>query len=203
MRVSGLTVDVEVVFSEDLGSLVDRVSGSVKDSTEHVLRDGELHGGTRELDVGGLDVDSRGSFENLHSFRARQRRNATSEEGSQRERAAGLLSALASPTERQASRIPPSPGSKPSDPCTFHLPCRRAKMTSREETDLDDSLLSGHFEDLTSSLRSIGQGEGDDLVVGSKLEGEKFERAARSVRGDDEVKEGEEAWSERVEMVAR
>lgn len=59
------TVDVEVVLSKDLGSLVDGVTRSVEDSALHVLRDGQLHGRSRELDVGRLDVDARRALEDL------------------------------------------------------------------------------------------------------------------------------------------
>jgi hypothetical protein len=60
-----LTVDVEVVLGKDLGSLVDGITRSVEDSTLHVLRNGQLHGRSRELDVGRLDVDTRRALEDL------------------------------------------------------------------------------------------------------------------------------------------
>lgn len=59
------TVDVQVVFGEDLGSLVDGVSGTVEDATEHVLGHGELHRGPGELDVRRLDIDSGRPLEDL------------------------------------------------------------------------------------------------------------------------------------------
>ena len=61
----GLTVDVDVLFSKDLGSLVDGVTRSVEDSTLHIFRNGELHAASRELDVGSLDIDTGGSFKDL------------------------------------------------------------------------------------------------------------------------------------------
>jgi hypothetical protein len=60
-----LTVDVQVILGKDLRSLVDGVTWTVEDSPKHVLRDGELHRWTWELDVGGFDVDSRRPLEHL------------------------------------------------------------------------------------------------------------------------------------------
>lgn len=65
IRVDRRTVDVEVLLSEDLGSFVDRVTGSVEDATEHVFRNGELHRRAGELDVRRVDVDAGGTLEDL------------------------------------------------------------------------------------------------------------------------------------------
>lgn len=65
--VDGRAVDVEVLLGKDLGSLVDRVTGTVEDATEHVLGHGQLHARTRELDVRGVDIDARGSLEDLNN----------------------------------------------------------------------------------------------------------------------------------------
>lgn len=48
--VDGTAVDVEVVLGEDLGALVDSSSGTIKDTTKHVLRHTELQALARELD---------------------------------------------------------------------------------------------------------------------------------------------------------
>ena len=60
------TVDVEIVLSEYFRSVVDRVTRTVEDAAQHVLRDGELHRGSGKLDVCSFDVDAGGAFEDLH-----------------------------------------------------------------------------------------------------------------------------------------
>jgi hypothetical protein len=63
---SKLTVDVQVVLREDLGTIVNRVPGAVEYPAQHVLCDGELHRAAGELDVRRLDVDARRALEDLH-----------------------------------------------------------------------------------------------------------------------------------------
>jgi hypothetical protein len=47
-----LTVDIQVVLCQHLGSLVNRATGTIEDTTQHVLRDTELQAVVGELDFG-------------------------------------------------------------------------------------------------------------------------------------------------------
>ena len=53
-----MTVDVEVVLGQDLGALVDSTTGTVKDTTKHVLRHTELERVAAELDLGLLGIST-------------------------------------------------------------------------------------------------------------------------------------------------
>jgi hypothetical protein len=57
VRVDGATVDVEVVLSEHLGTLVDGLSRSIEDTAQHVLGDTKLQAVASELDFGLLLSD--------------------------------------------------------------------------------------------------------------------------------------------------
>ncbi|KAH3660774.1 hypothetical protein OGATHE_005106 [Ogataea polymorpha] len=52
------SVDVKVVFSKHTRAIIDRSSRTIKDSTEHVLRDGNLQIFSRELDSRLLNINS-------------------------------------------------------------------------------------------------------------------------------------------------
>jgi hypothetical protein len=56
--VDRLTVDVEVVLSQNLGALVDSTTGAVEDTTKHVLRHTELERVATELDFGLLHIST-------------------------------------------------------------------------------------------------------------------------------------------------
>lgn len=80
-----MTVDVEVVLGQNLGALVDSTTGTIEDTTKHVLGHTELERVAAELDLGLLgistllvsrfiprlahllDIDTRSSLENLSS----------------------------------------------------------------------------------------------------------------------------------------
>lgn len=81
--VNRTSVDVQVILSQHLWSLVDSPSGSIKDATKHVLRDTQLQTLSRELDsslcgvsnkfrlwrgelANLLHIDSRCAFEYLY-----------------------------------------------------------------------------------------------------------------------------------------
>ena len=53
-----MTVDVEVVLGQNLGALVDSTTGTVKDTTKHVLGDTELERVATELDLGLLGIST-------------------------------------------------------------------------------------------------------------------------------------------------
>lgn len=57
VRVDGATVDVEVVLSKHLGTLVDGLSRSIEDTTQHVLGDTQLQAVSCELNFGLLLSD--------------------------------------------------------------------------------------------------------------------------------------------------
>lgn len=59
------TVDVEIVLCENLGALVNRLSGPVEDTPKHVLRHRELHTAASEFDMRRPDVHSGRAFEDL------------------------------------------------------------------------------------------------------------------------------------------
>jgi hypothetical protein len=50
--VDGLTVNVEVVLGQDLGALVNGATGTIKDTTKHVLGHTKLQRVSTELDFG-------------------------------------------------------------------------------------------------------------------------------------------------------
>lgn len=52
VRVDRAAVDVEVVLCQHLGTLVDSSSGTIEDTTQHVLRHTELQALAGELDSG-------------------------------------------------------------------------------------------------------------------------------------------------------
>lgn len=52
VRVDGRTVDVQVVLRQDLGALVDGATGTVEDTTKHVLADSELQVVAGEFNLG-------------------------------------------------------------------------------------------------------------------------------------------------------
>ena len=53
-----MAVDVEVVLGQNLGALVDGATGTVEDSTQHVLGHTELERVAAELDFGLLDIST-------------------------------------------------------------------------------------------------------------------------------------------------
>ncbi|KAH3674917.1 hypothetical protein WICPIJ_009426 [Wickerhamomyces pijperi] len=61
------TVDVQVVFGKDLRPLVDWSTGTVKHSPQGVFGDWNLQVLTGELNTGLLNIDTGGTFENLHN----------------------------------------------------------------------------------------------------------------------------------------
>jgi len=66
IRVNRLSLDVEEVFSEYWGSVVDGHSGTIELATEHLNGDGHLEDITGELAVSVEVIDVGGSFEDLH-----------------------------------------------------------------------------------------------------------------------------------------
>jgi len=66
VRVDGASVDVEVLLGKHLGSLVDSASGTIEDTTQHVLGHTELQALSGELDLGLLDIDTGGALEHLN-----------------------------------------------------------------------------------------------------------------------------------------
>ena len=60
------TIDVQVILCKYLRALVDRNTRTVENTPQHVLRDRKLHARPGELNVSGLDIDTRRSFEHLH-----------------------------------------------------------------------------------------------------------------------------------------
>lgn len=60
-----LTVDVKVVLGPDFRSVVDRISTTVENSTQHVLGHGQLHGRSGEFDTCGRSINSGGTLEDL------------------------------------------------------------------------------------------------------------------------------------------
>lgn len=61
------TIDVKVIFREHFGSIVNRVSGPVENTAQHVFRNRELHAAARKLNVGRLNINTRCSFKDLHN----------------------------------------------------------------------------------------------------------------------------------------
>ena len=59
------TVDVKVVLSKNLRSIIDRIARAVENTTQHVLRHRQLHATSSELDVRRLDIYSGRAFEYL------------------------------------------------------------------------------------------------------------------------------------------
>ena len=53
-----MTVDVEVVLGQNLGTLVDSTTGTVEDTTKHVLGHAELERVAAELDLGLLGIST-------------------------------------------------------------------------------------------------------------------------------------------------
>lgn len=60
------TVNVQVILRKHLRAVVNGLTGTVEDTTQHVLCDRELHAAAGELNVGGLDIDARCAFEDLN-----------------------------------------------------------------------------------------------------------------------------------------
>ena len=60
------TIDIQVILCKHLRTLVDRSTGTIEDTPQHVLRNRKLHARPGEFYVGGLDIDTRSSFEYLH-----------------------------------------------------------------------------------------------------------------------------------------
>ena len=60
------TVDIQVIFSEYFGAIVNRLARTVEDTPEHVLRDREFHAATSELNMGSLDIDTGRALEDLY-----------------------------------------------------------------------------------------------------------------------------------------
>ena len=65
--IDGLTLNVEVLLGKDLGTLVDSLSGAVKNTTQHVLADRNLEGVPAKLHSSSLGINSRGALEDLVS----------------------------------------------------------------------------------------------------------------------------------------
>jgi hypothetical protein len=51
-RVDRTAVDVKVILRKHLGALVDRSSGTIEDTTKHILRDTKLQALACEFDLG-------------------------------------------------------------------------------------------------------------------------------------------------------
>lgn len=49
IRVDGTSVDVKVFLGQDLGAFVNGATGSIKDTTKHVLRDTKFQAFTSEF----------------------------------------------------------------------------------------------------------------------------------------------------------
>ena len=60
-----LTIDIQVVLCKYFRALVNGLTGSVEDTTQHVLRDGQPHAAAGELNVRRLHVDAGSTFEDL------------------------------------------------------------------------------------------------------------------------------------------
>ena len=60
------TINVQVILCEYFGAIVNRLARTVEDTPEHVLRDGELHAATGELNMGSLNIDTGRALEDLH-----------------------------------------------------------------------------------------------------------------------------------------
>lgn len=60
------TIDVEIVFREDLRSVIYGISRAIEDSAQHIFRHRKLHAAPCELDMGRFHVHTRGAFEHLH-----------------------------------------------------------------------------------------------------------------------------------------
>lgn len=77
------TVDIEIIFSKDFRTLIDRISTSVEYSAQHVFGDRELHATSGKLDMGSFDVDAGSTLEDLDdSFLALDFENLTTTLGS-------------------------------------------------------------------------------------------------------------------------
>ena len=59
------TVNVQVILRKHLRTVVNRLTGTVEDTPQHVFCYWELHAATSELDMGGLYVDAGGAFKDL------------------------------------------------------------------------------------------------------------------------------------------
>jgi hypothetical protein len=64
-RIDGDTSDITVLFGDDWRATIDRNTGTVEDTTEHILRDTELHDLASELAARDFGVDTRSTFEDL------------------------------------------------------------------------------------------------------------------------------------------
>lgn len=65
VRVDGRPVDIQIILGKYLGALVDRSSGAIKDTAQHVLRDTNLEVLSGKLDCRLPDIDTGGTLENL------------------------------------------------------------------------------------------------------------------------------------------
>ena len=61
------TIDVKIILWKYFGTIVNRVTWTIEDTTQHVLCDWKLHTTSRELNVCGLHINSRGSFKHLYN----------------------------------------------------------------------------------------------------------------------------------------
>ena len=65
-RVYRHAVDVDALFGADVAETVDRSAGAVKDTTEHIARDGQLERVTGQAGAGVGQRDALGALEDLH-----------------------------------------------------------------------------------------------------------------------------------------
>lgn len=59
------TIDVQVIFCEYFGTLIDRIPRAVKYTAQHVLRNRQLHATAREFDPRCFDIYARCPLKNL------------------------------------------------------------------------------------------------------------------------------------------
>ena len=64
-RILQRTIDVQIILSKNLRTLVNGVPRAVEYPSQHVFCDGQLHARARELDVGRFDVDAGRALEDL------------------------------------------------------------------------------------------------------------------------------------------
>lgn len=60
------TIDVQVIFRKHLWTLVNRGARTVKNASQHVLRDRKLHARPSEFYMRGLDIDAGCPLKHLH-----------------------------------------------------------------------------------------------------------------------------------------
>ena len=61
------TIYVQIILCEHLRTLVNRNTGTIENTPQHVLCNRKFHARPGEFHVGSLDINARGSFEHLHN----------------------------------------------------------------------------------------------------------------------------------------